>query len=426
MPIKISLDSAIYRIILLLAFVTPLSTAAASIAVGLGALFIIGYCLRTKTLPQFDANILKVLAAYMVCQIFIAASSWEPIISFREVFGELHRFFPLIFAMTFIKKREQLCGVMIASLSAFLINDAAGIYQYFVQGEPRAFGFNHTPTFYGSFMLIQIPLMIFIARLEFLSATWRNVAIFCAGLSLICLVLSMTRGAWLAFVATVILFVLLEKKYRRVVAKIFAGLTVAFVIVTMFSPKIQDRLSTMVSTKFQSNTERVLMWKSATEIFKDYPICGVGQKMFVEAYNEQYISDEARERPGEIGRGHTHPHNNLLHRASEGGIVGLAAFVGLYAYFFWKFFTQFQREKNIPFSAGITALLILAGLQLEGLTDTNMNQVPIMREFWLLAGTLIAAEKIIEERRKTPYGDISRHLQPLKFSSIIRKKTDER
>ncbi|MBO4779451.1 MAG: O-antigen ligase family protein [Selenomonadaceae bacterium] len=396
MPLKISLDSAIYQVVLVLAFVTPLSTAAASIAVGLGLLFIIVNCVRTKTFPQFDANILEVLAVYLVCQILIAAASWEPLISFREVIGEAHRFLPLIFAMTFIKNRAQLCGVLMASLLAMLINDAAGIYQYFAIGEPRAFGFSHTPTFYGSFMLIQFPLMIFIARLDFLPSIWRGLAIFGAGLSLVCLVLSMTRGAWLAFVAVALILILLEKKYRRVAAKICAGLAIVFVIVALTSPKIQDRLSTLVNANFQSNTERVLMWKSSLEIFKDYPIFGVGQKMFVEAYNGQYISDEAKERPGIIGRGHTQPHNNLLHRVSEGGVVGLAAFIGLYAYFFWKFYTQFRREKNFPFSAGLTAFLILAGLQLEGLTDTNMSQVPIMREFWLLAGTLIAAENILK------------------------------
>lgn len=138
------------------------------------------------------------------------------------------------------------------------------------------------------------------------------------------------------------------------------------------------------------------MWKSAAEIFKDYPLCGVGQKMFFKAYNEQYISPEAKERPGEIGAGHTHPHNNLLKVASEGGLIGLAAFIGLYAYFFRKFYAQSRREKFLGISAGLTAILILAGLQLEGLTDTNMNQVPIMREFWLLAGTLIAAENILK------------------------------
>ena len=44
----------------------------------------------------------------------------------------------------------------------------------------------------------------------------------------------------------------------------------------------------------------------------------------------------------------------------------------------------------MKFSAGLTLLLILAGLHLEGLTDTNLNQVKLMREFWVLAGALIA------------------------------------
>ena len=395
MAIKISLDAAMYYVVLILAFVTPLSTAAASFAVGAGVLFIIVRYVRTRTLPTLDADLLEVLAVYLACQILVAVSSWNPAISFREVFGEVHRFFPLIFALTFIKKREQLCGVLIASLVAMLINDAAGIWQY-ITGEPRAFGFSHTPTFYGSFMLIQLPLMIFIARLEILPTLWRRVAIFGAGLSLICLVLSMTRGAWLALVGVVIIFAVLEKRYRFFVAKICAGLAIIFLIVALTSPKIQDRLSTLTNANFQSNSERVLMWEAAANIFADYPICGVGQKMFFEAYNNHYIPDEARERPGVIGRGHTHPHNNFLHRASEGGIVGLTAFIGLVTYFAWRFFAQFKREKFFSFGAGMTALMILTGLVLEGLTDTNMNQVPIMREFWLLTGTLLAAENILK------------------------------
>ena len=394
---KISLDSAMYQVVLLMALAVPLSTAAASIAVGLGTLFIVVWSVRHKSLPPFDANLLEVLAVYLVLQVFIAAASWEPWNSFREVVGEVHRLFPLVFALTFIKKREQLCGVLIASLLAFLINDAAGIYQYVVQGKPRAFGFNHTPTFYGSFMLMQLPLTIYISQLEILSPLWRRLATCAAGLSLICLVLSMTRGAWLALVMVVVVFVVLEKRFRLLTAKICAGLAVIFLIVALMSPTIQERLSTITSTKFQSNTERILMWEAAAEIFRDYPISGVGQKMYVNAYNKYYIPSEARERAGEIGEeGHTHPHNNLLHRASEGGLLGLASFVGLYVYFFWKFFTQYKREKTFAFGAGMAGILILAGLQLEGLTDTNMNQVPIMREFWLLAGTLLAAENILK------------------------------
>ena len=88
---KISLDSAMYKVILLLAFAVPLSTALASITVGIGTLFIIFWSMRHKKLPPFDVNILEVLSVYLVFQIFIAAASWEPWNSFREVVGEVHR-----------------------------------------------------------------------------------------------------------------------------------------------------------------------------------------------------------------------------------------------------------------------------------------------------------------------------------------------
>ena len=126
MPLKVSLDSAMYQIVLFLAFVAPLSTAAASIGVGLGVVFLLVCYVRARELPQFDFDLLEVLAVYLVCELFIATMSLEPSTSLREVFGELHHFIPLVFAMTFIKKREQLCGVLIATLAAALINDVAG------------------------------------------------------------------------------------------------------------------------------------------------------------------------------------------------------------------------------------------------------------------------------------------------------------
>ena len=74
---KISFDAAMYFVVLLMAFAVPLSTAAASIAVGLGTLFIIVHSVRARKFPTFDAKILDVLAVYIVCQIFTAITSWK-------------------------------------------------------------------------------------------------------------------------------------------------------------------------------------------------------------------------------------------------------------------------------------------------------------------------------------------------------------
>ena len=51
----------------------------------------------------------------------------------------------------------------------------------------------------------------------------------------------------------------------------------------------------------------------------------------------------------------------------------------------------YRKEKNIDsVSCGMIGILIFLGLHLEGMTDTNANQVPIMREYWFLMGLLLA------------------------------------
>ena len=384
-----------YGVVLVIALCATVSTAVTTFAVALGVFFIICNYFRNKEFPKFDSEILKVLAIYFSAQILIAVTSLDVAVSLREVVGEMHRFFPLIFAMTFIKNREQLIGVLIATLISSLINDSVGIYQYFIKGMPRAQGLEYSPTFFASSMLIQIPILIFMVKEHLTPKVLRPVVIFTILLSVFCLGISLTRGAWLAFIAVIFIFAILEKKYRKATAKIFSVLLITFLVVLSLSPKLQERIETFTDMNFQSNSERLLMWESAINIFEDYPIHGIGQKMFEKLYNEQYISPDAKERPDEFMSGHTHPHNNFLFALSEGGLIGLVSFIFLYAYFFRRFFLQYKNENFMKFSAGLTLFLILFALHLEGLTDTNLNQVKIMREFWIIAGSLIAANKFL-------------------------------
>ena len=388
-----------YGVVLIIALCATISTAITTVAVAIGTLFIIYNYFRNKEFPQFDLELLKVLAIYFAAQILIALTSLNVAVSLREVIGEMHRFLPLIFAMTFIKNKSQLQGVLIATLISSLVNDSVGVYQYFIKGMPRAQGLEYSPTFFASSMLIQIPILIFMVKEHLTPKILRPAVIFTILLSVFCLGLSLTRGAWLAFIAVIFIFALLEKKSRIATAKIFTALLIVFLIVLAMSPKLQGRLETFTDMNFQSNSERILMWESAINIFEDYPIHGIGQKMFEKIYNEQYISPDAKERPDEFMSGHTHPHNNFLFALSEGGLIGLASFIFLYAYLFRRFFLQYKRENFMKFSAGLTLLLILIALHLEGLTDTNLNQVKIMREFLVIAGSLIAANKFLGEIR---------------------------
>ena len=43
---------------------------------------------------------------------------------------------------------------------------------------------------------------------------------------------------------------------------------------------------------------------------------------------------------------------------------------------------------------GLAAIAIIFSIQIEGLTDWNTGQVPIMREFWFLLGLVIANDNL--------------------------------
>ena len=150
-----------YVIVLILAASINFSTAISSIMVALGFLLIIAKTFRTKTLPEIDSEYVKIFGIYFLCQFLIAMLSIEPPVSFREVAGELHRCFPFFFALLFVKNKYDLRNILVVILFCNIIDDFRGCYQKFFLGIDRPPAFNKSPTFFGSFLLMQFPTQLF-------------------------------------------------------------------------------------------------------------------------------------------------------------------------------------------------------------------------------------------------------------------------
>ena len=385
-----------------LIFAVNISTAAASCTVGLITAIILYRIFRYKEYPDVDRKLACLFAVYFILQIIIAALSINPLVSFREVVGEIHRCFPLFFAMLYIKTKDHLKYILLAFMFSVLLNNIFGEIQYFVFHLDRTFAFAHTPTFYASFLLMQLPILIWIITLDFMPAWSKRLDIIIIITSLQMLIATVTRGVWLAFMVTGIVFIILDERWRQKSIKYLITVFVISLAIIAFTPHLQSRAVTLWNPDYTSNSERILMWKSSIEIIKDYPIHGIGQKMFQMVYNLHYISENARERPpaGTYESGHTHPHNNIFNVTTEGGIIGLFAFVMLHGYFFRRLYDLHKNErKHLKLTCGMVGFIVLLALQLEGLTDTNMNQVPIMREYWFLIGMLLVSGNILQNRK---------------------------
>ena len=389
----------IYKLLAIFIFTVHISTAVSSTIIGLLAAAVIFRYFKYKEIPKIDKRIGCIFAIYFVLQILIAILSLDPKLSIAEVGGDFYRVLLLFFAMIYIEDFKQLRVILISFLFASLLNDLMGLYQSFILLE-RPRGLTHWSTMFASTLLMQFPIQLFIASLSSMPR-WSRILAGCTGvLSILCLILSQTRGAWLAFLAVLVIFILINKDYRKTAFKIFTVIMIGFMLVSLKFPNLTDRFESISNMNSGTIKERLLMWESATNIFKDYSIHGIGQRMFTKMYNTQYILPDAKERPSADGKGHDHPHNNFMKFLCEGGLLGAISFLILHGYFCQRLYKLYKKEQSsMRFSAGLTALLIFLGIHFEGLTETNIVLAPIMREYWFWIGTFLIAGKIISANR---------------------------
>lgn len=401
-------ERAGYLVTLLMAAASCTSTGAMSALIVAGALVLMGERIFTSSWPHFDKKIALAVLIYIAVQSLLCFASVDMAFSAKAVFGEAYRFLPLFVAGAYVRDSHEVRSVLLAfAVSTFLNSfvalkhaaDLIAVGRFFRGSDIISWGLaTASHTHLGSQILLSLPLLFLSAADDALKKKWRVFSVFVLIFSLFMLVLSGSRGAWAAFPCVLILFLLLVKKYKKAVLIVSTVVILAPFAMAVVHPPFEARLTSFTNVNHKYNRERVLMWRSSVRMWKRYPVFGVGKDNFGLMYNKKFISKRAKERapdPKNPRSGHGHPHNNFLKWLTEGGVVGLLSFILLHGYFALRLFRMHRdAQGSMTLSYGAAGLLMLTGLQLAGLTDTNMNQVPIMRVYWLMMGTLLAADLI--------------------------------
>lgn len=394
-------------LLILMGLASHLSTALMSTVMGIGAIILLFDIVRHREAllaGRWDAQMGKVLVIFAVTLFVSAAFSLERGRSFHEAVSTLFSMLPFFLALFYVRSWRLAAAIVGAfAVSAFLNDLWAALQVYFHLNfgwGNRPVGFSKSPTFLGSFMLMTIPVLFLVPAHLFSRLPWKVFCWGCSIFSIVVLFLTQTRGAWIAFFGTVIVLVLLEVRYRKVCLVGLIVLLMACMTAFHEYPEYYTRAGQTLDPQFQSNTERVLMWKAAVQIFTDHPIVGIGQDEFGLVYNRDYISPQAKERPVDPNNprsGHGHPHNNLLKVLSERGLVGIAGFLLVHGFVLLQLYRAFRRAKNPnAYMFAFAAILVFVGVQMEGLTDTNLQISQIARTYWFLLGLCFAAAQMEE------------------------------
>ncbi len=278
-------------------------------------------------------------------------------------------------------------GVVAGSANAAVVLNALRHHSYDIVNTPPVVIYNTA----NAVALYLVPL---IAISSAIALHWpgRRERIVAAGfsvVSVICVLLSFSRGGYLAL-AAVALGLALSHRWRWFL--IAGGLVVG--VILMQIPVIASRVRTDIDPSNPHNTlvGRFHLWSVTLHMLRDHPLFGAGLSGFSTTIGPYW-------NPTNIDR-FTYPHNIVLNFWTETGILGVIAFgwilvVGFrHAWVGWRHASPEWRVINLG------VLLALLAVVVHGLVDVPYWKNDLSLEFWVLL-SLVMASTVLTIRART-------------------------
>jgi len=329
--------------------------------------------------------------------------------SLKEVIKWLEVLGIYLFVVNVISRREAkviVLLILLAGISQALL----GIYQFFGRVGPegfllfdrfiRAYGTFQQPNPYGGYLGLVLPLAYSLSLgakgdgardkeqgirdqrstpYSLSLTSYLLVALATTGLVLMlaALLMTLSRGAWLGFVAA---FIVMNVVRSRRAATLFtlALILLSFVIVMgglqLLPEAITQRfldflpfLSGVDISRVEVTPanfaviERLAHWQAGWDMFSEHPWLGVGIGNYEPVY-PAYALPRWEEPLG-------HAHNYYLNIAAEAGLVGLSAYLILWAAVFWQAWRAVRRTSGYWQGVAVGILGILAHVAVHNSFD---------------------------------------------------------
>lgn len=259
------------------------------------------------------------------------------------------------------------------------------------QGTVRIYSTLDNPNLLAGYLLPILPIAV-VALLRWQRLSARLFALTAAVLGSAALVLTYSRGGWLGLVGAYgVLAVLLLLRFTRhwpvfwrrvfpLLLLVLAGLVLAVAIAKVEPLRVRV-MSLGAGREDSSNNFRINVWMAAIEMIKDRPWLGIGPgnsafNLIYPLYQQpKFNALSAYSIPLEL--------------AVEGGIPGLLAGLGLLVGSVRLGLTQVRANGHQALPA-LAAVAVIAGLAVQGLTDTIFFRPEVQLSGWFCLATLSA------------------------------------
>lgn len=334
--------------------------------------------------------------------------------SYREGLPELLKWtqvLALYLAVAALLPRRRAGWLVAALLVAGAAQALLGLYQFLTQTGPdafillgrfmRAYGAFGQPNPYAGYLGLVAPLSISLALWAWSGRNRAGVSLrlVLPALALLIsagLLVSWSRGGWLAFVAAVAVVVLAHTRRAAPLVLALAALAALAVLVLggvdLLPPSVAGRLADLreyvglvdiarseVTDANFSVIERIAHWQAALGMWRDHLWLGVGTGNYAVAY-AAYNLPRWYEPLG-------HAHNVYLNFAAEAGLLGLLAYLWLWLASLWQAVRTAALDDRFAAAVGAGVLGALVHASVHNLFD-NLWVQHIYLTLALLLGLL--------------------------------------
>jgi O-antigen ligase len=353
--------------------------------IAIGAFILSRACDRSKPFLKnfFEFTPLnKAIYCFMAVAGLATIFGLSPYESQKVFFNRYIIYFFIFFVGASIGKKRFALKMIILSLSvgAVLVS-VGGLVDLFSGGSLRRLLTSFGVPIYGTYFLYTLPFligfMIFHPSLKL-----KLISFAAAVLVFTAFIFHGSRGVWLGLIAGCIITIILCSKKRGYLF----GLSLLVIVLIGSVNFTRGRVMVVSSVKV-----RLQMAASALNIFKDYPIFGVGPGNY-NGLMQDYYPDQAKGT-----RNHLHAHNTYLEILAEMGILGLLSLLWILALFFRQGYRAIKKEPdayNISFM-----IMFLAIFVSEFFMSVILVGIAAPLVFWLLlgAGTQVFKIKKIDK-----------------------------
>jgi O-antigen ligase len=296
----------------------------------------------------------------------------EPILVYATMLALAHRLGDL---------RWLLAGLSVGSATVAII----GILQYasgsdlvVAEGAARITSAYKHPNNLALFLDRTVPYAVVLAIS--LRNPWRWCALCLAGLSLLAMILTFSRGAWVATVAALVAGFLFQRRSRLALA----GAMVSSVLLALLAVFQVARFGDLLQLGSGSASLRILLWSAAVNMIRDHPITGLGLDQFLYYYNPQYVLPGAWEE-----RFTSHAHNLVLDLWTRLGIIGLAAGIALIVVLLRLGISMLKAARGPDRWTLLGVLSSTTAMLVHGMVDNAFFSVDLSYIFWTSYGMAV-------------------------------------